>query len=113
MQLTEPFNPNKHGLFRGVISWGGPKEPPPAKIKINIEISLFIIPIFKSYKIVNHRNFPQPSSLKIKDFTAISKSRFFALNFLATIFIRQNLGGALKKRAIKNEPIIVETSIMA
>ena len=92
---------------------GGPKETPPPKIKINIEISLFIIPIFKSYKIVNHRNFPQPSSFKNKDFTAISKSRFFALNFLATIFIRQNSGGALTKMAIKNKPIIVETSAMA
>ena len=92
---------------------GAKNAPPLAKIKMNIEISLFIIPIFKSYKIVNHRNFPQPSSFKNKDFTAISKTRFFALNFLVTIFIRQNLGGALKKRAIKNKLIIVETSIMA
>jgi len=59
------FNPNKYGLFRGYISWGGAlSAPPPAEIKMNIEISLFIIPIFKSYKNVNHRNFPQPSSLK-------------------------------------------------
>ena len=35
---------------------------PPAKIKTNMEMSLFIIPIFKSYKIVSHSHFPQPSS---------------------------------------------------
>ena len=91
----------------------GRNVTPPAKIKINIEISLFSIPIFKSYKIVNHSHFPQPSSIKNKNFTAISKLRFFVLNFVATIFIRQHLGGALTKIAIKNEPIIVETSTMA
>ena len=90
------------GYLEVLFNGGGHKVPPPAKIKINIEISLFSIPIFKSYKIVNHRHFPQPSSFKNKNFTAISKSRFFALNFVATIFIRQNLGGALTKIAIKN-----------
>ena len=80
-----------------------------AKIKTNMEMSQFIIPILRSYKIVSHSHFPQPSSFINKKFIAISASRFFELNFLATIFIMQNLGGALTKMAVKNEPIIVET----
>ena len=101
------------GYLEVLCGGGGHEVPPPAKIKTNMERSLFIIPIFKSYKIVSHSHFPQPSSFKNKNFTAISKLRFFTLNFPATIFIMQNLGGALTKMAIKNEPIIVETSGMA
>ena len=101
------------GYFEVFWCGGGALSAPPAKIKFTMEMSLFIIPIFKSYKIVSHSHFPQPSSFKNKKITAISKLWIFALNFLATIFIRQNLGGALTKMAIKNEPIIVETSTMA
>ena len=40
--------------------------PPLNKIKISIETSHFVIPILKSYKIVSHGHFPQPSSFKNK-----------------------------------------------
>ena len=61
-------------------------------------------------------NFPQAFLRKNKDFTAILKSHIFCEKMkknVVTFFIRQNLGGALMKMAIKNEPIIVETSTTA
>ena len=58
------------------------------KCLIVIETSLFSIPDFKNYKFVTYSNFPWPNSWKNKDFTAISKSLFFAINFLASGFLR-------------------------